>query len=120
MTLAERIAALREHVRTAYGSPWVGDAALFDAMWIITELEAELAETNEAWARQVCGLDEAMAEVEVECEAKVAVARDALRFYAAAHSVQVAYSNYPESRSYDVIEDDGECARRALAALGEA
>lgn len=40
----------------------------------------------------------------------------ALEWYAKASSLVVTWSNYPESRSYDTIEDDGEVARKALAA----
>lgn len=44
--------------------------------------------------------------------------RNSLRFYADAYSVQVTYRNYPDSRSYDTIEDNGAVARQALGHEG--
>ncbi|MDY3551469.1 hypothetical protein R5W24_000545 [Gemmata sp. JC717] len=41
----------------------------------------------------------------------------AIDFYAKAYSVVVTYANYPESRSHDVFEDDGQRAKEALALL---
>ena len=40
--------------------------------------------------------------------------REALEFYAKAWKVEVTYSNYPESRSYDCFDDNGKVARKAL------